>query len=346
MTKEKINNPENEMEKKSNDPNPLKIIIADDVKTVNLSFEQLRETRSFADAHGFMPKQFPLEHHVFIQKLLTMAEEMKTHPVVAEIIASITGIERISPNEVESKGLDPQEAQNTRIKILIGRIDLGNEEAKKLWNLSMGFMYNEKGIELCIGTNIRICGNFTIYGEAKHYKNYGRNGIELSEMFTHVEEWLNDLEGIDSINSALLERMLRIPITNHTTDEFIGRCLRNAIKKNYHKGDPFSLTMGQVNRMVSYIINNENTLEWELASMYHLYNAGTYILTHSDEMPSKFSNIKEFTHWFEDTWMLPNEMDERLTIDEDDQNDFDIRDHQSEDTSEANEVSPDNDLPE
>lgn len=289
---------------------PIEIIIDENAKNVNLTFEQLRETRTFADAHGFMPKLFPIEHHVFIQKLMDMANEINANPEVFKIIAAVKGIERISQTEAESKGLNQNAAENTRVKVLIGQINLGNAFTRKLWNLAIGFMYNEKGIEICIGTNISICGNFTIYGEAKHFCNYGRNGLELSEIFVHVETWLSKLADIDLVNSALLERMIIVSIEKESgTNEFLGRCLKEAVRKNYFYGK-FPLTMSQVNRMASYFIDHEaeaNDPEYKF-SLYDTYNAGTYVLTHNDDLPNMFSNIKKFTHWFEEIY-LPNNLE-------------------------------------
>lgn len=291
-------------------PPKLQIIVPDDnSRSIDISLDQLRETRTFADAYGFMPKQFPIEHHGFITKILNMAEEAKASPSIGQILVSVKDMEKISPTEAEAKGLDKNDAENTRVKVIIGRIDLGNQYARKLWNLAIGFMYNEKGIEICIGTNISICSNLTIYGEAKHYKNYGAGSVTVPEMFQHIEEWLQNLEGIDLNNSELLERMDAVEIDwKRHGNEFIGQCLREAVRKNYHKGESFPLTMGQVNKMTSYIIGeeqNENTAP----TLYLLYNAGTYVLTHSDDLQGKFSNIKEFTHWFEQEWLIPFEQE-------------------------------------
>jgi len=259
MTQKKSNK-EKEVKKEETAAAKLKekIVIPPNAKTIELTLEQLKETRTFADAYGVMPKQFPIEHHVFIQKVLDMCTEAKQEPVVGSILASVKNIERISKTEAESKALDQEDAENTTVKVLIGRIDLGNEFARKLWNLSIGFMYNEKGIEICVGTNIAICSNMTIYGPSSHFRNYSRNGVELSDMFKQIEHWLNDLENIDGLNSELLEKMIKVNIVERDTDLFIGKALKEAVRKNYHKGPNFPLTMSEVNRMTSYLIKMED----------------------------------------------------------------------------------------
>ena len=284
------------------------ILIGENEKVIELTFEQLKETRTFADAHGIMPRQFPIEHHVFIQKLMDMANAVNAEPQIGSLLASVQNIERISKTEAESKGLDQNDAENTSIKVLIGRIDLGNKFARKLWNLSVGFMYHTKGIEVAIGTNIAICGNMTIFGETTHYRNHGKNGIELTEMMKEVENWFGNLESFDFSNSKLLERMEAIPIDwNHDCNHFIGDCLRRAVAQNYHKGESFPMNMSQVNKMTSYIIDKEDDEEHQHASLYHLYNAATYVLTHLNDLPNRFTDIKAFTKWFEETYLIPNE---------------------------------------
>lgn len=282
----------------------LTIEIPDDARSVELTLDQLKETRTFADAYGIMPKLYPVEHHVFINNIIEMVVKQEIECSVGQLSAPIKGIERISATEAEAKGLNQNEAQNTRVSIVVGRIDLGNQYAKKLWNLAIGFMYHEKGIEISIGTNISICSNLTIYGESKNYKNFGRDGITLQEMFVHIEEWLSHLDGIDLENTKLLERMSKVEITVHDTQSFIGQCLKEAIRKNYHGGDPAPLSVTQVSKMTSYIINMEFEFENEIMTLYHLYNAGTFILTHVDDFPSRYSNIKGFTDWFEYNWLV------------------------------------------
>jgi len=284
------------------------ILIEDNQKVVELTFDQLKQTRTFADAHGIMPRQFPIEHHVFIQKLLDMGNSVGAEPVVAQILCSVKNIERISKTEAESKGLDQNDAENTSIKVLIGRIDLGNKFARKLWNLSIGFMYHEKGIEVAIGTNIAICSNMTIFGDTTHYRNHGRNGIEMSEMFKEIENWFGNLESFEFANSELLERMEAIPIDwEHDCNLFLGDCLRRTVAKNYHKGDPFAMTTGQVSKMASYIIGKENDELHQEPTLYHMYNAATFILTHNDDLTNRFADIKAFTEWFKIWYLEPYE---------------------------------------
>jgi len=285
-----------------------KIIIEDNSKAVELTLDQLRETRTFADAFGNMPEKFLKEHHIFIKDIMDMAEGVGAKPSIGQILAPSKGIEKISLAEAEEKGLDQDLAENTCVKVVIGRIDLGDKFAKKLWNLAIGFMYNEKGMEICVGTNIAICSNLTIFGEGVHYKSHGRGAISISEMYVNVKTWLENLEGFDTVNSELLERMIAIPIDwDKGTESFVGHCLKAAVRRNYHKGNAFPLNMTEVGRMTSYLIGQEGTEDAENPSLYHLYNAGTWLLTHSDDLPNKYGTIKEFTEWFEKEWLIPAE---------------------------------------
>lgn len=290
-----------------------KIIIEENQKVVELTFEQLKQTRTFADAYGVMPKQFPIEHHVFIQKLIDMAENANASPKIGTILSNVKNIERISATEAESKGLDQNDAENTAIKVLVGRIDLGNVFARELWNLSIGFMYHEKGIEVAIGTNISVCSNLTIFGDTTHYKNHGRNGIEMTEMFKEIENWFGNLESFDFSNTELLERMINIPISwEHDGNIFLGDCLKRAIKKNYYKGDSFPMSMGQVNRTAHYIISKTDDPDHQNPTLYHLYNAATFVLTHENDLKNRFSDIKDFTEWFEKEYLIPFENEREI----------------------------------
>lgn len=295
-------------------PGPEKIIVPDSANSIDITFEQLKATRTFANAKKLMPKEWPLEHYNFIQNIMDIAEEAGIPARIAQITVPISGIEKISESEAVAKGLNADDADNTLIRQLIGRIDLGDEFVSDLWSLSIGFMYNKNGIEVCLGTNITFCGNLTLYGEAVHYKNFTRNGIELGEMFVHIESWMKDLEGINEVNTKLLKRMQNVAIDwTDDASKFIGHCLREAVRKNYHKGNPFPLNQGQVSKMASYIIDKEHEFQDSpdkdaiQETLYHLYNSGTFILTHQDKFEERFSSVKEFTEWFEEEWLIPNE---------------------------------------
>lgn len=311
--------------KKNDDPKPKEefpmvtakdpevIEIPEESKAIELTIDQLRETSTFADAHGLMPKQFPMEHHIFIEKLLGMITDTGAKAEIGQILASVKGIQRISEAEAKSKNLNQKEARNTTVRVLIGRIDIGDEFTKPLWNLAIGFMYNEKGIEVCIGTNISICSNFTIYGEARHLRNYGRDAMELNKIFDTIEDWIKNFEGIEGVNSALLQRMADMKIIwNEGVKLFIGECVVAAVRRLYHKGDPFPLTVTLINRMTSYLIDLESKLlnDGISPSLYTLYNAGTYVLTHNTDLEGKFGSIREFTTWFEEHWLKPTESEE------------------------------------
>jgi len=134
-------------------------------------------------------------------------------------------------------------------------------------------------------------------------------------MFKEIQNWFSNLEAFDFANTELLERMSKVNIDwNKDCDLFIGDCLRRAVRKNYHKGDPFALNVGQVSKMTSYIISHEGDFseffdnDIEIPTLYHLYNAGTYILTHNDDLTARFTNIKAFTEWFEEAWLKPYEV--------------------------------------
>lgn len=282
-----------------------KIAIPEGANRVIITYEQLKESKTFADAYGLMPKQHPLEHHAFITKIMAMINNAGYEASVGIMYADVKSIMKISKEEAEAKGLDQDDADNTLIKNLIGTILIGNEkqlekQRKDNYNIAIAFVYSDAGITIAFGTNVSICGNFSIYGADNIYKNFGSGSTTVNEMFNIIDNWIKELKETyfqyTQLFELLLERRIEMGTDwNSVSNEFIGETLKLAVKKNYHKGDYWAFNMTQANKLCSQIIAMDDETEH---SLYDLYQAGTYVLTHMNEMDNIFKSIRLYTNWF------------------------------------------------
>ncbi len=190
------------------------------------------------------------------------------------------------------------------VKNVVGRIDLpfGTNTS----NLSIGISKSPRGLSMCMGTNIMVCSNMSIFGD--HFMtSFGHDKLSVSEMFSRMGSFIENAEIISNENTKMLEEMTKVSIDPKGVQNMIGDMLERAVAKNYHKSTkntPFDI--GSVSKFTSSVITAQNALEQDEVdiSVYDLYNIGTEILTHQATIENSWKDLSSFGQYITERFSM------------------------------------------
>jgi hypothetical protein len=165
------------------------------------------------------------------------------------------------------------------IRNLAGKIQI-EELSDELSNQGLAFCYNQQGIQVAFGMNVRSCGNLSIWGE-NMMATYGPNKRGIKEIFSGISDWLDLYEKKRAIDVRYMNQLLGIPANNKDIVHLIGDLLVEANKKNMkeYAEDVAPLNDTQVSAFAQEYIRKMAKLDsFSIDSMWDIYNVGTALL--------------------------------------------------------------------
>jgi hypothetical protein len=106
----------------------------------------------------------------------------------------------------------------------IGTVDLiGNADM----NLRLAVKYEEDKFEMALGTNVKVCENFNIFGGKREMT---QRGITYEKLMENLEEWLSDVEGQFNQDLKTIAELASRPIDRQEGHRLIGEMM-----ERYHE---------------------------------------------------------------------------------------------------------------
>jgi hypothetical protein len=276
----------------------------------NISLETLKQTRSSQLCNGAYHPSCPLESWELVEKIGNLVADItKTNPDLTELFVYEESIDRNFQIPEQLRNLPATHADRIafekglslnhfRIDRFIGKmlVNLGNPDV----NFAIGFSYSSdlnhaKKICIGVGTNLRICSNFQIFGNqlCANYKRYEQVAKDFKGLLKSTSAWLNKYQENFEFHNQVLETFRNTKLTNSNINEIFGELLVNSRVENFPKPIQTSVlsannfiieknlfTATQVGYLVdeSYKSTNFKRNEDSSASVYELLNWGTDIL--------------------------------------------------------------------
>jgi len=256
-----------------------KIIFEKDEKSIEVPFLILKRTASLADPYtGKLPTTRPLEHWQFIESIAELLDKNNISFMPSPIYIGKSESKKIVQLDPDNIGL-PESFLFNRV---VTKFNMTSPDySKQEYNTSIAIGYNEKGIQVALGTNVRICSNMCIFGNRLIF-TYGNNRMPYDKFTMAITQYINDLPYIAEDNFTILENMMSLPINKNDIIKSIGDIHISAVNGTYFGGDsPFNI--GQVSNFTQTIlklfpkfIDNDNFES--ISNLYDFYNIGTHIL--------------------------------------------------------------------
>ncbi len=165
-------------------------------------------------------------------------------------------------------------------------------------NLRIGLGYNENGMTLAFGSNIKICSNMTIMGADHMINTAGSNGLKFNDFMQLLDHRINELEGSWNFYEKTIALLKDKTIKNGSLYEMIGILNKAAVEEAYYGGKNSPFNISENSLFIKELINN-NVFGIDDDKQEHnywdLFNIGTNILTHSKQ---NIKNKWEVSHSF------------------------------------------------
>lgn len=268
----------------------------DDRKIATLSLEQFMLSGRLEDPNKPEEERVWDKPHDFFVKVQDILNEMKIPFHFGDIYVSRKGADYLS--DPLQKNVPKTELKRWAFSTLVTRIVLDTPEQANLrdFNPAIGIGFTEQGVQVCLGTEVRVCSNMSIFGDY-FIKSYGQDGMAMTDMFAEMVKWLEEVDKIQKENIRILEKLKGIMITSRGgIQRLIGqlslaRELTMAGWPHHAPMDKDEIADFQKRVISKYgdLIDENRTMD-----LCELYNICTNILTHSERnLHNKWEDVFE-----------------------------------------------------
>lgn len=241
---------------------------SEQVKVIPL--EDLRESRSILDFTGRSPKNRPVEPVELIEQLVAMCNENRIIHNLDEIYVDKNNSRPTRQGQKEVS----YDIGNWLFERILTRISF--HDGNDAFNSAIGISYNEKGITLAFGTNVKICSNMSILHRDHCISTFGNDKETFDRMMIIFGSWLQNLPQHSEDNFKKLSIMQKKKLKPEKIDEFIGRLYKKAVTKAYinqsERNVPLNISQMSIltQNLLKENVDNVKTV-------YDFYNIGTQI---------------------------------------------------------------------
>jgi hypothetical protein len=241
-----------------------------DNNTVNINLDTLKRSATHFQAMGMLPNSRPVHHFELIEWLQSEMQDITGHAASIEpitISARHSRRIRIDINETINPK-DPCPIERLNIQRLVTRIGLdvdADVNGEKL-NPAIAIGYNDKGIELAMGTNIFVCSNMNIFGSNK-YSTYGADKIQFEALKEIIKAMFKNWKDTFERDCIAIEKMQNTTLPQHKAMNMLGELYYESMKYTLTKSEIAKLEKPIVKRS---ILNNAqcNRLSEELITKF------------------------------------------------------------------------------
>lgn len=250
----------------------LEVLSFDENKAAVMTIDDLDRTLKLEDGNGKLPKSAPIDHAALVKKLVHMAEEHvpKHKALVGPIIVKQQNCKRILwKGEADQCPIQNYLVERLVVKIGFAGTKSFETEADTSGSMAIGISYNEKGIQLAIGHNVRVCSNLNVFGE-NVFSTYGNGSVPFEKGLQLAQGWMQNLNPIMESNRRYITDLKSVTINENERLRLFGKIYEMAIRANKGDKNDAPLNVTECNRMVeqgfAHITKNETVTGWDLTN--------------------------------------------------------------------------------
>jgi hypothetical protein len=241
-------------------------------KACLIALEDLDRTMKLEDANGKLPKSAPIDHANLVKKLIVMAKEYApgNKPVIGPITVKQANCKRMMwKGNIDECPLEHYLVERLVLKVGFGGTKSFEDREDTSGSMAIGLSYNEKGIQMAVGHNVRICQNLNVFGE-NVFSTYGAGSVPFEKGMQLAQGWMQNLKPIMEQNRDYIQKLMAIEISEDTRLRLFGKIYEQAIRFNEGERNDAPLNVTECNRMVakgfSHITEKESVTAWDLTN--------------------------------------------------------------------------------
>jgi hypothetical protein len=240
-------------------------------KVAILDLPTLKQTVEFTDTRGNFPKQRPVNHADFLERIMEKADNKK-------VLASspIIYADESYTNQIRWKG-DKSECPIDQylFQRLVAKIDLNLGSTDM--NMAIAVSYNERGLSVAYGPNVHACGNQNIFGNNIVY-TYGDKKMPFEKILEVLEHWFNTMEPRWHQDWDTIKTLGTIKMGSDQKYQAIGEMIDLAVLNNMGKGGNHMLNQSQVADFIRATHEKYPTFWSTDGTAWDFLQAGTEVL--------------------------------------------------------------------
>jgi len=260
----------------------------------DMTIEDLKMTLTEEDLSGRKSKI--ITHYDLIPKLENMLLEKGYTLGKNEIIVAKKGLRRLPK-------LDPTDEyvlDSILVKNLVSSFNISSLENEEM-NMRIGLSYNDRGVALAFGTNIKVCSNMTIIGAKNMIYSYGPNKVPFDKFMELAQKNINELDETFKFYNETIMSLKGKLATKDDLFNIIGKLEHLAVQNAYVDTKIAApLNIGETSSFTKELIK-ANAFGNEINTLWDVFNVGTAVLTHSElNVHNKWQSLAAFGNFMVD----------------------------------------------
>ena len=255
-------------------------------KVQSLTLEQLRRTMKENDGETGVPLH-GIYHFMLIDEIAKMCQEVGYETEIYDMFAT-NNKDKQTPGvslypELEQKyGIRAVEAHS--IRRLFTNIRIKDFDTDEL-TTNLAVSYTQKGIQIGIGRNVRICHNQCMLSAERYVADFNigefkAGRLSPAELLDKVRSWLFDLRGIVREDDETIERLKDTHITTGQVLLIIGLLTAARVRHDTNikairqkNANVYPLNQAQIGRFTEKMLLTQH--EQGEITAWSMYNAAT-----------------------------------------------------------------------
>lgn len=163
--------------------------------------------------------------------------------------------------------------------------NVGND----LVSARIGMSFNDEGIQIAFGMNVKVCSNFAIMGGQimSTFKRGSNESLSWQSIEITLKDWIRSLDQKMKVEMELMKRMIETPIEEpEVIDRVIGSLYKRAIDQAYGSKalapfDTAGMSQFTQNILKSYdykVGDHDFNAQMGIHNVWDLYNYGTNVM--------------------------------------------------------------------
>ena len=278
-------------------------------KIENLSLEELKVTRSQKILGKPMHGMF---HYHFIEAIMETIDK-KGLDFDVPVLFAVQNADKHMPGayvdeELESKYGDGN-IQAYTLNRIFSQVNIKSFE-DNITSTGLALTYNQYGVQVALGPNVKICTNLCIFGAERYMSTYGRSDKmpNLGRMIEVIGDWLQDFESIRAKDLKTIDNFQSALVPYAEVMEILGDLYTMRIKKDNKsfQGQPmYPLNQGQISEFATRYLIEQAKEPTKIFSAWELYNFATDLYKPgSTDMPLILSNNHTMSQYLMNRYAL------------------------------------------
>jgi hypothetical protein len=274
-------------------------------KAREINLETLKNSVSIQGDYGQMPAARPVQHYEFLEQITDIFGNKIGNVIQEPIFVSKNHSKRIftdKANMVAAKEECP--VKNYLFDRVTTRISTDiqvKDDKDKGYSPAIGISYNERGITVCMGVNVWVCSNMSVFG-GKLWSSYGSTKIAYEQMIELFKAQVGSWEKSFEEDMQKINRLKEHTINVQTQQEWTVKMYEKAIRANsqvFKQDRDLVLNQTQLTSLTRELLVKRDTAEvnGNELSAWDYVNAGTENLkADTQDHASMFPTLQTFNN--------------------------------------------------